>query len=314
MSKDENKINVIYIGGAARSGSTIFGELLGSLDNACLVGELRHAWEAFRENRSCGCGVRVQECPIWTEVARSTFDDRHKLFEDAADRMITLQNEISRWRLGRGGFFRESGKRLTKAEKEYIENWRKLYLAIQKVSGKDFIVDTSKAFLHFSSLLHANDIAVHVVHLVRDSRAVGYSWQRKKENPFWLGQQRYMPRVGIAQSSFRWVTRNLSFDLSRQSPETYQRIRYEDFMYNPRQVLTRIVNRLGIEEKLDFLNKGEFTKPVMHSVSGNAIRFDTGNVTLKPDEEWKHNISLINKSLTTLLTAPLLWKYNYLDI
>lgn len=312
MSKKENKVNVIYIGGAARSGSTIIGELLGSLDNACLVGELRHAWQAFKNNRTCACGVEVQECPLWIDVSRSAFGDRHKLFEGAADRMLTLQHQISRWRLWRASFLKHSKKRLTKAEKEYIENWSRLYLAIQEVSGKDFIIDTSKSFSHFSNLLQANDFTIHVVHLVRDSRAVAYSWQRKKENPFWMGQQRYMPRLSLAQSSIRWLTVNLNFDLFRERTETYQLIRYEDVMDNPQQDLSKIIDRLCMEEKLNFLNKREFTKPVMHSVSGNAIRFDISNITLKPDEAWKHNLSSLKKTFTTLLTLPLLWKYNYL--
>src|SRR4028119_1802817 len=58
----------------------------------------------------------------------------------------------------------------------------RLYRAIQRVSGAGVIVDSSKRFSYavLLSLLPFGDL--RVVHLVRDSRAVAYSWARSSES------------------------------------------------------------------------------------------------------------------------------------
>jgi uncharacterized protein YndB with AHSA1/START domain len=47
-------------------------------------------------------------------------------------------------------------------------------------------------------------------------------------------------------------------------------------------------------------------------VSGNPSRFKTGNIDLRPDEEWKVKMRGADKNVVTALTAPLLLKYGYL--
>src|SRR3712207_200886 len=74
----------------------------------------------------------------------------------------------------------------------------RLYRAIQKVSGAAVIVDSSKrsTYAVLLSLLPFADL--RVVHLVRDSRAVAYSWGRIKESPAVVGG-RLMPRTSPAK-------------------------------------------------------------------------------------------------------------------
>jgi len=64
-----NKIKVLYITGWGRSGSTILDNIMGQIDGFFSVGELRYIWDRnLIENRLCGCGVPLEECPIWSQI------------------------------------------------------------------------------------------------------------------------------------------------------------------------------------------------------------------------------------------------------
>src|SRR6186997_741343 len=51
------------------SGSTIFGNVLGSLRGFFHPGELRTLWdEGLRGLQTCGCGKQVVDCRVWNDV------------------------------------------------------------------------------------------------------------------------------------------------------------------------------------------------------------------------------------------------------
>jgi hypothetical protein len=61
-----DRVKVLYIAGSGRSGSTILDNTLGQIDGFFSVGELRYIWErGLIEDRLCGCGERVHQCPFW---------------------------------------------------------------------------------------------------------------------------------------------------------------------------------------------------------------------------------------------------------
>ena len=72
-------------------------------------------------------------------------------------------------------------------QQKNIEAYRriltKLYCAIQSVSGSQVIVDSSKGPRYAMLLNEIPEIDLRVVHLVRDSRGVVYSWQKKHVKP-----------------------------------------------------------------------------------------------------------------------------------
>ena len=59
----DKKLRVLFIGGWGRGGSTLLGNLLGSIPNAASVGELNAFWYT-RETRAfpCGCGLDHDAC------------------------------------------------------------------------------------------------------------------------------------------------------------------------------------------------------------------------------------------------------------
>ena len=63
---------------------------------------------------------------------------------------------------------------------EYAENTGRLYTAIADTTGCDVIVDSSKWPQYGLLLSETLPFDVYVLHLVRDPRAVAYSWQRRQ--------------------------------------------------------------------------------------------------------------------------------------
>ena len=60
---------VIYVAGAARSGSTLLASLLGQLPAAVNVGELYFLWDrGLIGGWRCGCGDPVPDCVLWSKV------------------------------------------------------------------------------------------------------------------------------------------------------------------------------------------------------------------------------------------------------
>src|ERR1700732_3473702 len=60
---------VLYIAGTGRSGSTVLANILGEVEGVFAAGEVRYLWQrGLKENRLCGCGLTVRECPVWSKV------------------------------------------------------------------------------------------------------------------------------------------------------------------------------------------------------------------------------------------------------
>ncbi len=190
----------------------------------------------------------------------------------------------------------------------------RLYRAILRVSGAGVIVDSSKR-LSYAVLLSLLPFAdLRVVHLVRDSRAVAYSWTRSKESPATVGG-RLMPRLSPAQASRAWSLQNYSYGFLSGFARL-SRLRYEDFVNEPTFYLADTLNRVGFDDEAgsvhDVVRGRKISLSVDHTVSGNPTRFQAGNVELRPDEEWKVKMKGADKNVVTALTAPLLLKYGYL--
>jgi hypothetical protein len=307
---------VLYIGGHGRSGSTILAQTLGQLPGFVNVGELWQVWyRGLRENERCGCGRLFHSCEFWSAVGDEAFGGWDNV---DVDRLVAFRPYLKRGRYApHYALAAKTGMRTRKIN-TLLEEWgptlERLYRAIQTVSGARVIVDSSKLFSYavLLSLLPFADL--RVVHLVRDSRAVAYSWLRSKESPAVVGG-RLMPRLSPAQASRVWSLHNGSYsllsDFSRLS-----RLRYEDFVNDPTLYLADSLTRVGFDDEArglhDVLRGREVSLSADHTVSGNPGRFRTGSIELQPDEEWKLKMRGADKNVVTALTAPLLLKYGYL--
>jgi hypothetical protein len=156
-------------------------------------------------------------------------------------------------------------------------------------------------------------IELFTIHLLRDSRAVAYSWRRKKLRPEIYWQKQFMSQRGILKSASRWNRFNLLAHKLRDASKQYSFLRYEDLASNPQNSLLKLLNDLKLgTAPLDFMDGHKANVETSHTVSGNPMRFERAEINIRPDTQWQVDMTKSDKLLVTFLTWPLLLKYGYL--
>lgn len=169
------------------------------------------------------------------------------------------------------------------------------------------MIDSSKhASLAFC--LAAAGVDVHVVHVVRDPRAVAHSWRRRVERP---EDGRPMTHWSPSRTSLHWLSENLSLGLLARRGVPVTLVRYEDLLGAPADTLRRLVARIGLSCRLDFLSGSWAELSTAHTASGNPMRFATGRTELTRDDSWRAAAGSRQLRLVTALTWPLMIKYRY---
>lgn len=300
--------HIIYIAGAGRSGSTLLSNLLGQLPGAVSVGELYYLWErGLRDNILCGCGTPVRECPFWAEVLQRTsasmgVDDVAPLL--AAGAAATRTRRIP-WLLTARG--RDHFETAVQPFSDLLEH---LYRAIREITGCQWIVDASKFPTYGFVLTRTRGLDVSVIHLIRDARAVGYSWQRKKYSP---DSGTLFGRMSTGRSALIWDVWNVGAEVlgGLVPAERSYRLRYESFIEQPEASLADIIRATGVNASpSDVITEGRVTMRQAHTIGGNPVRFER-SMPLRLDTEWQRDMPAGRRALTTLLTWPLLWRYQY---
>jgi hypothetical protein len=309
---DDHKVKVLYIAGWGRSGSTILGRILGQVSSFFLVGELRYVWDrGLIENRLCSCGVPFRECRVWRQVMSEVFEaDGHA----DAQKLVSLRDRELRTRHLLTPTLTSLQTRLARMDK-YQRTLENLYHAVQNVSKSKVLVDTSK-FPSYGYVLHNTPgIDLYVLHLVRDPRAVAYSWgsRRKPRMDHRTMADKFMTPHGSVESSLVWDEWNLAVEnVWRRQPERYKLLRYEDFVESPRSSVQDILRFLGEEDsESPFSSERGIALDESHIFSGNPDRFQSGTITIKSDEGWKDDMSGFRQALVTSLTWPGLVRYKY---
>jgi len=301
------KLQVVYVAGAGRSGSTVLDRILGTIPGAVSTNELNRIWvDGFEDNKHCACGHSFRECPFWRQVVAEAFGDWQN-FDPTRMKNIWTTVDHSRHFLQLLSPVKNAAfkKRLA----EYQEAQRRLYFAIAGISGAEIIVDSSKIPSGALILKGIPGLEVHVIHLVRDARACVYAWQKKKQNAkSGVALRQYTPMRTI----MFWMMRNTFASLlATQLP--YVRVRYEDLMKNPHHELQRLLDRLApfAGKRLRFATDAAIALPEYHSISGNPDRFSSGVTSLRLDVEWLTKMNEKTRRMATMLTYPLLAQYGY---
>ena len=294
---------VVYIAGYGRSGSTLLDLLLGRNDGWLSMGEFRLFLYAARDHWICGCGSEVLSCPIWSSVVPvATGGDVAGAVADlkASARLRRVPGLMRPYLLGA---HRNTVDR-------FVARIGDTYRAAAAASGARVLVDSSKDPIYGLLLRRTPGVRLHVIHLVRDSRAVAWSWLRKKPRPEIASSDEYMPTRSILQTSLEWDLRNgLAHVLGREAA-SYTRLTYESMVENPASVAQEIW-RL-VETSRDSITSTRFDDDfVNHTVGGNPMRFTTKALEVKPDLEWRASLGSSDRRMVTALTWPLLRHYHY---
>jgi hypothetical protein len=304
---------VLFLGGLGRSGTTILERVLGELPGACSAGELVHLWErGVLSDETCGCGEPFSACPFWTRVGAVAFGGWDPAL---AQRMVELRMRVDRTRhVPLLALPRLPRSRRTE-HAEYVSAFTALYRAIAEVSGCPVVIDSSKHSSLAFCLRTAAGIDLRVVHVVRDSRGVAYSWTKEVRRPESAEAEDLMTRYSPAGSSALWIGHNLFFSILSRLGTRARLLRYEDFVAAPRESVRELADFVGLsagEGPAGFLDESTVQLTPSHTVAGNPVRFRNGPMTLRRDDAWRTKLPRGRRLLVQLLTFPLLARYGYL--
>jgi hypothetical protein len=315
VSEPGESIKVLSIVGAGRSGTTVLASILGQVPSFASAGEIRWLWSrGVRERRPCACGRAPADCPVWAPVVLRTLasvdDHDHDL---ALQEIIAAQSEVARL---------PHRLRVLRSASASDTSWPALNLvrrtmgtachSFAAASGARVVVDTSKRPHDAAVVAALPGISLHVLHVVRDPRAVAYSWRRAKTFTV-AGETRTMGTRGLPASASRWMSNSWGAEvLSRHVPEDrWLRLKYEDFCAAPFESFRAIMALLGEQGPSPFEGPDVVRLDPGHIVAGNPSRFTTGAVKIKVDEEWRRAMSRRDQRLVSLATYPLRRRYGY---
>jgi Sulfotransferase family len=306
-------VRVLFIGGLGRSGSTLLDRMLGQLDGVWSVGELVHIWQrGLKENNLCGCGRRFRDCHFWRRVGEEAFGGWDAV---DVDEVLALKRAVDRNRylplMCLPALWPPYRARL----RRYLDLLERLYRAVRLVAGRPIVVDTSKQASDAFLLRRMPGVDLRVVHLVRDSRGVAFSWTRPLRRVEVAGREVFMTVKHPLRMSARWLGYNLLFHLLRWLGARTLLLRYESLVARPGAELRRVLGHAGrpaADGELRFVSDGWVELGTSHALSGNPMRFDRGRVPLRLDEEWRGKMRRRHRLLTVGSTWPLLLRYGYL--
>ena len=308
-----SRTTVLSIVGPGRSGTTILGSVLGEADGVVSAGELRWLWrQGLLEGRPCGCGAAVDECPVWSKVlarALSGGDETPSGIAAALDELASRRHRLRAIRLGalgRGGWPALERVRAVTAQ---------LVPAIAEVTGARVIVDTSKRAQDAALLAGLPDVDHYVLHMVRDPRAVAWSWQRSDKTIRVGGATRPMATRELVPSVARWTENSLCAEVLRRyvPPERWMFLRYEDFAARPQETVSAILAFLRQPVATPFEDGDTVLLRENHTVAGNPNRFRTGRVRIALDDEWSRSMPVRRQLAVRALAWPFLLRYGYLS-
>ena len=296
---------VLLIVGPGRSGSTLLERIIGNESRYFSVGEVRFFWEYIHdEYRLCGCGSNISSCPFWKQVISEVDGDQDL-------DLYRLQHISSR--INRTGFL----PRIMHFQGAYLSEINDLANAYQRMYSQIFrkvtdsiVVDSSKIGSYLYLLMKVPTIDLRVLHLVRDSRAVAYSWKfRRKNDPSHHDHGGFMRGRSLLRSSVAWLVTNHYLLKMKANLNHYALLKYEDFVSNP----TALLNRALAELDLPLITRNldtPFQLAPTHSLGGNPLRYQD-SFEIKEASNWQEQLNPLQKYLVGSITYPVMRKLAY---
>jgi hypothetical protein len=302
---------ILYIAGWGRSGTTILDNLLGQVEGFVSTGELHHVWKrGLIDNRLCGCGLALQDCETWRDVFKRGFGG---MDEVDAESVIRSQGQVHTRRSASLLRAKKRGEIL--ARFAYARQMGCLYDGIAEATGCRVIVDSSKYPADAILAAGLPGYEVYVLHMVRDPRAVAFSWHRLKESPGKVQAKGMLTRVGMLRSTTVWVYYNAviaRYVKRAVGADHYRMLQYEHLAGEPKVVLDELISFLGEspEHRPDF-DGNMVQMRRSHTASGNPGRFSSGSISIQLDDEWERGMPRWRQALVSVLAAPMLRSARY---
>jgi hypothetical protein len=261
---------LVYIGGYGHSGSTLLEYLLAASPKVVACGEVASVLRERGGKGKCTCGREVKLCPVWGPLLTST-ETLDGMTHEGLARLLVVQDG------GVHAVLVDSSKTAWRSAEVPFRLAREL--------GPDF----------------------HLVHLVRDPRAVSWSAVKKSGR---RGTRPLMP-LRSASAALGWGIANLVCErFGRTYPDRYLRMRYEDLACAPADTMRGLFAELlpGAEWRPDDIGGSDNR----HQLYGNRMRSASLSLAeVKEDAGWTHDMPGVYRALVSAITAPLRRRYGY---
>lgn len=284
----KKKLTVVQVIGSGHCGSTLVDLMLGSHPDIFSCGELRTIYrgtikEGF-SNVLCMCGKQLQDCEFWSAVISGVPEEYCSFLYDLGvdANLISIESFLSAFEMKKHMDF-----------DTYLRANEALYESISKVTGKNIIVDSSKDTFRAALLEKSKNLNIITIHVIRDGRAVYWSYKKKYKSAFkglWL-----------------WLGTNVKVERYKHNFTKFYRIRYEDLVQNPKTMLTPILDQLGLTFSTDMLT---LKREIKHHSGGNNMRFKKDQ-QIRLDESWRFHLKKRDLVLFYLTALWLNWFYRY---
>jgi hypothetical protein len=236
------RIPLIYIAGSSYSGSTLMDLLLGAHPEIESLGEAKKI--ALVQSAAdggtpptCNCGDPVASCDFWRTLLPGPEPFRA---DDPPANADLCRRALS---------FR----------------------------GRQVVVDNSKNLGRALMLCRSGLFDLHVLHVVRDSRAVVYSHRRKAERR--ARDQVY--RLGPTTRHWERLNRRFARAFRSRAGTGYRRVRYEDLVTRTEEEIRRILRDVSLPWDPRVL---DFRDGRHHGIEGNRMRLGTSRAIVRDDE------------------------------
>ena len=286
------KIRIIYFIGEGRSGSTLLSRALGQVNGLTNVGELLNDFYNNRQRAlkvPCECGEQLDNCSVWKE-----------LYVEIPDTAREIHSKYMRMRympLLLTGILPQAIKNKITILKNDYEKTIKRFLETSECS---FIVETSKQPAPVALLNEINGLQIYLIHLIRDPRAVVSSWKKSK---------RWVNKRNPIKAAILWSYFNSMAMLYKLKGIPYHRVLFEDFIENPKNIMTGILQFLNIKQDVSFIHGNEVKLNSGHTISGNPDKLLNGWIAIKK-QPWHLSRSL--QIITMIFTWPYYIMYYHL--
>lgn len=299
MENGDPQIKVVYIGGVEHNGSTFLGVALGNHPQIVCVGELSsQARLGWLDNECCACGLSIKDCQFWTDVKEEWMQST----EAEINSLIKIEREFDFRRRLPNAILQKYVR--SSSFDEYSWYTSALLNAVRQISGKSIIVDTSKRYSRAIALSFVPSVDLRVIHLIRDSRGVAYSWSKSIR-----AQKR-----GWLDSSLRWNINNIAFEYVNRvlGEKRVRRIRYEDLLSDPVGVMEEIGNFIDVNlsELGNYLYTGSKLNKY-HIGVGNGFLRRAEDVKLRSEIDWPQQSPEEIQHKVWNITRPLMRYYGY---
>ena len=233
---------IAHIIGSGRSGSTILDMMLGAHSRAFSTGSVDVIEQFVETDNFCTCRRSLADCPVWGPALG---DGVHG--GPAVPPSLNVSGQVRKALAIIPAIL--TGRPRSMPQPAIDNSWR-LMDEVERVTGADVMIDSSKTLMRFARMAAARpERDMRMIHLVRDPRGFVLSRSKSRAVPTSRGEPGRTRQQAARLAFIDWVVQNIYVAVYARLRwrDRYLVVAYEDLVAEPEPTLRRICAFLGLE-------------------------------------------------------------------